>query len=191
MSRYRDRGRPTTTNGGGHSNGNGYDDNPFDPQGDYDDGGGWEPIMPGRHVVQVTGAYLGTSKKGDPMITTRLTVLVGDDAGKSCRDYLLVVGRFFWKLARLCKAIDPDMKGKAQDPNGFDPFDQSSIREYLLGAPLAVDISERDGEKAKLTQIDTYYACSSDELDKLEEQYNEGGGELVPELPADAEGWAP
>jgi len=171
----------------------------FDPQANEDVfGGEFTPISNGWHQFYITQAELTTSKKGNEMIALRYTVIGEDEhAKKHTRDWIVLTQtKFgFGKLAKLCRAIDPDMKGTGADPeDGFDPFSQKSINYHLLGQPFGGKVKQEsrkwmqdDGtEETRIAErVQDFRLIDNNGLKKLEAQY---GGDPTPPLPDDAHG---
>ncbi len=119
----------------------------FDLKKTYDDD--FSPITEGWHMVQVNRAILGESKKGEPQIQLQYRMLSPHaDRGKTCRDYINLVDApwGYARLAQVCLAIDPNMSGSANSSDGFDPHNQQSIFNHVLGGILNVYIKHTTGE---------------------------------------------
>jgi hypothetical protein len=151
----------------------------FDPQADH--GGGGTPDE-GVHVYQVTECEVKTSSSGNRMCQVKLKVLATIDEesridtnppcrGCEARDWLVYTRRGNAKMARFCRAIDPQMAK-------FDRNNQGQVDDRLLGRLLVAttrheenrwigqDGEERVGKQARLN----YYRALKDwELGAVED----------------------
>jgi hypothetical protein len=140
-------------------------------------------LAPGLHAAQITRAIVGESKTGKPMLSLRFSICGGK---LTWRDFIVLeASRFgFGRLVTLCDSIG--VVGAADDPNGLDPFDQSSVTTHLLGKVLQVETTNEttqghDGRPFVQVRSVTFAALDSEQSIEWAE---------TPALPEDAiEDW--
>lgn len=159
------------------------------------------PPAEGRQLAFISQIEPTQSRKLDPMLVLRFTMMTGEDDGKSVKEWIVLVDQDwgYGKLKRLVLAIDSKTRGIADDPDGlddpddrFDPHNPESVKTHLLGKPVAIIIKHEtytadsdDGPEERLTgRVKKFMALRSEECDQLESVYGEGF--LTPELPEDA-----
>ena len=155
----------------------------FSTKQEYSDG----HITEGAHNFMITKAVVAPSKKGEPMLSLRFTVVGNDEcAGEHVREYILLkpTRRGYGRLSDLCNAIG--VVG-SDDGNGLDPHDQGSAHSFLLGKIFSAETFNQESEYLGKVQVSAriiesgFSALNKRQLDALK---------LSADLPDDAyTGW--
>lgn len=117
----------------------------FDPGKTYDKPSTLTPE--GEQLVLVKRCESRQSRSGNDMLDTTLELVdrSAPGAGGTLRCfYMLTDDRkaMYW-LSVFCRAADPRMR---KPGSGFDPLDQASVSEFLVGGCLAVTVYHVDDE---------------------------------------------
>jgi len=164
----------------------------FDPQGDYGEGGkNWDPPARGPHIFQLTECNVTNSKGGNKMLAIIARVVNQDDSSfnRYVRDWFVYKREFYWKLQKLCLAVNPEMKGAGK--GGLNAKSQTSVNAHLLGRCFVAVVNHRQnsyykestgGEVTNIQARLSYYQALNDgEESLIMSQYGPDGPELPEE----------
>jgi len=158
-------------------------DSPFSLDEDY----GSEIIEEGEHIAQITKAFLTESRKGDPMIALRWTIVEDAQKGLNWREYIICkkVWYGYGKLQRICRATG--IQAIDKDPAGLNPLVSESVTRNMLGKVCIVetknqDTEGNDGRKFTNAQSEEYSRLPREAVKLMLATYDDG----EPPLPDDS-----
>ena len=154
---------------------------------EYDD---FTPIPEDKHPCAISQAYL-LQKSGKTFMTLvlRWTIALGENTDRYWFDYIPMIRKpyGFGKLQEICRACG--IEAIATNPDGLDPYSQTSVHNNLLGALCIVETANKEVPDREDPEKKRTYTNSLHYLAPTKKQLKEFKSELGPDgfiLPDDA-----
>lgn len=145
----------------------------------------FDVVALGWHMAYCTQCVVTKSKRGDDMWRMRWQILLGGDKGRRIAYQHVMLVDEDWGYGRVTDILDAfDPKADRSDAN---PHSQQWSDSNVVAQACWVKVKHRLDQKGeKQAEVVEWKALTAADCDKLEAEYGDGQGFIVPPLPDDA-----